>query len=242
MARWRADGVVEFLGRADHQVKIRGFRIELGKIEAVLEQHPSVHEAVVLAQEITTGDKRLVAYVVSSTTGELDTNELRRFVQAKLPEYMVPSAIISLEALPVTPNGKVDREALHLPDDISFVRENTYLAPRDTVEYKLVQIWEQLLGVSSIGVQDSFFTLGGHSLLAVRLMAQIRQQFGQDLPLASCSANRQSSDWRHDYAVGSLSSKRPLWWKFSQTEPSVRSSACIQRVVVFCPIWIWLKN
>jgi len=181
LARYRPDGNIEFLGRADHQVKIRGFRIELGEIEAVLGQHPAVREAVVLAREDPPGEKRLVAYVVADSTAD----ELRRFLKGKLPEYMVPAMVLLLEAVPVTPNGKVDRRALPVPDRSRPELEKAFVAPRDDLELQLAQIWEEVLGVRSVGVRDNFFELGGHSLLAVRLFALIEKRLGKKLPLTA---------------------------------------------------------
>ncbi|MGA3164142.1 MAG: amino acid adenylation domain-containing protein [Verrucomicrobiota bacterium] len=181
LARYRPDGNIEFLGRADHQVKIRGFRIELGEIEAVLGQHPAVREAVVVAREDVPGEKRLVAYVVADSTAD----ELRRFLKDKLPEYMVPAVVVLLEALPVTPNGKVDRRALPAPDRSRPELEKAFVAPRDDLELQLTHIWEEVLGVRPVGVRDNFFELGGHSLLAVRLFALIEKRLGKKLPLTA---------------------------------------------------------
>jgi amino acid adenylation domain-containing protein len=181
LARYRPDGNIEFLGRVDHQVKIRGFRIELGEIEAVLGQHPAVREAVVLAREDAPGEKRLVAYVVADSTAD----ELRRFLKDKLPEYMVPAVVVLLEALPVTPNGKVDRRALPAPDRSRPELEKAFVAPRDDLELQLAHIWEEVLGVRPVGVTDNFFELGGHSLLAVRLFALIEKRLGKKLPLTA---------------------------------------------------------
>jgi len=186
-ARYLSDGNIEFLGRLDHQVKIRGFRIELGEIEAVLTQHPEVREVVVIAWEDQPDDKHLVAYVVPNQ--EVETQHflslLRRFLKEKLPDYMIPSAFVMLETLPLTPNGKVDRRALPAPDKSHRSFEEGFVPPRNSLEQQLVQIWEDVLDVHLVGVRDNFFELGGHSLLAVRLMAQIQQQFGKNLPLAA---------------------------------------------------------
>ena len=184
LARYLPDGNIEFLERIDNQVKIRGFRIELGEIEAVLAQHDNVREAVVIAREDIPGDKRLVAYLTTNDAKNT-INDLRSFLKTKLPEYMIPGAFVLLEAMPLTPNGKVNRRGLPVPDASSLVRETSFVAPRDSVELQLAQIWSKILGVSPIGVQDNFFDLGGHSLLAVRLMAEIEQQFGKNLSLAA---------------------------------------------------------
>jgi len=185
LARVRADGNVEFLGRIDHQVKIRGFRIELGEIEAVLERHPSVLHAVVVAREDTPGDKRLVAYVVPQPAVVLTSAELRRHLQQAVPDYMVPSAFVQLGTLPLTPNGKVDRKALPAPKATDFEADRNYVAPRDATELKLARLWEQVLGVRPIGVTTSFFDLGGRSLLAARLFMRITNEFGKDLPIST---------------------------------------------------------
>ncbi|NET35554.1 MAG: amino acid adenylation domain-containing protein [Cyanothece sp. SIO1E1] len=184
IARYLPDGNIEFLGRIDNQVKIRGFRIELGEIEAVLNTHPQVQQALVVARKDTPGNKQLVAYLVSSQLAP-SQDELRHFLKQELPDYMVPSAFVSLAALPLTPNGKVDRRALPAPDVANFTSEASFVAPRDSLELQLAQLWADVLGVAPIGVRDSFFDLGGHSLLAVNLMTQIEQQFGQQLSLSA---------------------------------------------------------
>ncbi|MBV9385234.1 MAG: amino acid adenylation domain-containing protein, partial [Chroococcidiopsidaceae cyanobacterium CP_BM_ER_R8_30] len=186
LVRYLPDGNIEFLGRMDHQVKIRGFRIEPGEIEAVLSQHATVRDTVVLAREDIPGNKQLVAYVVLHK-GEASTpSELRRCLKERLPEYMVPSAFVMLETLPLTPNGKVDRQALPAPDQTNSISilERTFLAPRDSIELQLTRIWQEILGTRSIGVRDNFFDLGGHSLIAVSLFEKIKKIFGKNLPLA----------------------------------------------------------
>jgi aspartate racemase len=185
LARYGPDGNIEFLGRKDHQVKIRGFRIELGEIEATLSQHPSVMQSVIIAREDTPNEKRLVAYVVPDEGQSLTASDLRTFLRAKLPKHMVPSLYVTLEALPLTPSGKVNRRALPAPDTARSELEKTFITPRDTLELQLVVIWEQVLGIQSISVRDNFFDLGGHSLLSVHLLARIRKEFGAELPLAT---------------------------------------------------------
>jgi len=185
LTRWLEDGNIEYLGRMDFQVKIRGFRIELGEIEAVLGQHPGIKEAIVVAREDRLGDKRLIAYVVADRQAELSANELRGFVQEKLPGYMVPSAVVTLDALPVTTSGKLDRKALPLPEQPRTEKSTGYVAPRTLYEEALAKMWGELLGVAGIGIHDNFFDLGGHSITAVRLLAQIQKRFGQELPLNS---------------------------------------------------------
>jgi aspartate racemase len=184
-ARYLPDGSIEFLGRVDHQVKIRGFRIEPGEIEATLGQHPAVREAVVLAQEEPSGEKRLVAYVVAERELFLTANELRDFLKQKLPEYMVPSTCVLLDTLPLMLNGKVDRRALPAVGRARPELAKALVAPRDALELQLTHLWEEVLGIQSIGVRDNFFELGGHSLAAVRVFALIENRLGKRLPLAA---------------------------------------------------------
>jgi amino acid adenylation domain-containing protein len=186
LARYRPDGNIEFLGRMDHQVKIRGFRIELEEIEAAVQEHIGVSQCVVVAPEDAAGEKRLVAYVVPvDTHGAPAIAELRDFLKQKLPDYMVPAAFVMLQNLPLTPNGKINRKALAERDVVAarFGRGQQFVAPVTLLELKLTQIWQQILGVSSVGVRDNFFDLGGHSLLAVRLISEIRKWFDQSIPL-----------------------------------------------------------
>jgi acyl carrier protein len=161
----------------DTQVKIRGFRVEPGEVEAVLRAWPGVREAAVVVREDAPGDRRLVAYVA----GEVATDEVREHLRGRLPEHMVPSAFVRLDALPLTANGKLDRKALPAPEFESA--EDRYVAPRTPVEEVLAGIWAQVLRVDRVGVHDSFFDLGGHSLLATRLLAQIQTTFGLDLSI-----------------------------------------------------------
>lgn len=184
LVRYLSDGNIEYLGRLDHQVKIRGFRIELGEIEALLAQHPNIQQTVVIARVDNPENQRLVAYIVPHPEQTPTTDELRHFLKQKLPEYMVPSAFVLLDTLPLTPNGKIDRRALPAPDSTRLDSENTYVAPRDQLEFQLTKIWEQVLGIQPIGVRDNFFELGGHSILAVKLFWQIEKTFSKNLPLA----------------------------------------------------------
>ena len=176
---------MEFLGRIDNQVKVRGFRIELGEIEAVLCAHAAVREAVVMAREDAPGDKRIVAYIVprEDLPGFREANQegLRAHLRARLPEYMVPSAFVMLEALPLTPSGKVDRRALPVPERASSERE--YIAPRTATEEKLSTLCAELLRVERVGMEDDFFELGGHSLLATQFISRVRAEFQVELAL-----------------------------------------------------------
>jgi amino acid adenylation domain-containing protein/non-ribosomal peptide synthase protein (TIGR01720 family) len=171
LARHLADGRVEFLGRIDHQVKVRGFRIELGDIEAALDQHPAVAQAVVVVREDNPGNKQLAAYLTTAAgTEPPSVSDLRAHLKDKLPEYMIPALFTFLEALPLTPNGKVDRRALPAPDKAAAARE--YVAPRDDKERFFCDLWQELLGLERVGINDDFFELGGDSLLVIRVVTK----------------------------------------------------------------------
>ena len=182
LARYLPNGELEYLGRIDNQVKIRGFRIELGEIEALLASHPQIWETVVLVWDDTTGDKRLVAYIVPQPEITIIIDEIRQFLKAKLPDYMVPNAFVILAALPLTANGKIDRRALPPPESGSEASDK-YVAPRTPMEEILATIWSEVLKVEKVGINDNFFELGGHSLLATQLVAQIRDRLEIELPL-----------------------------------------------------------
>ena len=184
LARFTPDGTIEVLGRMDHQVKIRGFRIEAGEIEIRLNEHPSVRQAAVVAREDVPGEKTLVAYIVASST-TIPTNELRVFLAERLPDYMIPSSFVVLDRLPLTPNGKIDRQALPAPEKTEAIVRGNFVAPRDSIEQALANIWSEVLKVKRVGIHDDFFELGGHSLLAVRLFGQITKLTGKDLPLVT---------------------------------------------------------
>ncbi|EIA2553492.1 amino acid adenylation domain-containing protein [Salmonella enterica] len=189
LARWRRDGTIEYLGRNDHQVKLRGFRIELGEIEACLQAHPAVRECIVMVREDRTGEKRLVAYIVANADlGTSPVAVLRAHASQTLPEFMVPTAIVTLPAFPLTPNGKVDRNAMPEPD-LTSLATREYAAPKGHVEMALAEIWQQLLGVSRVGRTDHFFELGGHSLLALRLIEGINATLGVEFALRDLFAN-----------------------------------------------------
>jgi amino acid adenylation domain-containing protein/non-ribosomal peptide synthase protein (TIGR01720 family) len=180
LARWLANGNLEYLGRIDDQVKVRGYRIELGEIESVLHQHASIRHAVVLAREDHCGNKRLVGYVVPAD--EFDQDVIQDFLLSKLPEYMVPLLWVELKELPVTPNGKVDRKALPDPD-LANQTGAAFIAPRNETEEKLASIWQALLDLDEVGVNDDFFDVGGHSLLAIRLISSIRRELGVEISI-----------------------------------------------------------
>ncbi|QQZ39834.1 amino acid adenylation domain-containing protein [Pseudomonas sp. SK3(2021)] len=181
LARWNGQGELEYLGRNDDQVKVRGFRIELGEIEARLAACAGVREAVVIAREDEPGDKRLVAYLVGTEGAELDAAALREQLLRSLADYMLPSAFVQLDALPLTTNGKLDRKALPAPDSTALARRG-FEAPQGEVEQRIAAIWQELLKVERVGRHDNFFELGGHSLLAVKLIERMRQlELGADV-------------------------------------------------------------
>jgi amino acid adenylation domain-containing protein len=191
LVRYRPGGTVEYLGRIDHQVKVRGFRIELGEIESVLDRHAHVQDSVVVAREDVPGDRRIVAYLVPGEAvsseiekeADLTPGALRSFLRETLPEYMVPSAFVTLEGLPLSPSGKVDRDALPAPDRSRPEIERVYVAPRNETEETLARLCSELLRVEKVGVYDGFFELGGHSLLATQLVSRVRDAFQVELPL-----------------------------------------------------------
>jgi amino acid adenylation domain-containing protein len=185
LVRYQPDGQLEFIGRIDQQVKVRGYRIELGEIEAVLQRHPAVREAVVVAWANAAGEKELVAYLTGSSVPAV--GELRAHLLKTLPDYMVPVAFVTLSTLPLTPNGKIDRQALPAPAGGRFARPTEVAAT--ATEQKLAQLWSELLGVEKIGRQDNYFELGGHSLLAVRMIFRLRDELGVELPVKAIAAH-----------------------------------------------------
>jgi amino acid adenylation domain-containing protein len=180
LARYLPDGKIEYLGRIDNQVKLRGFRIELGEIEALLNQNEAVQSSCVIVREDNLGDKRLVAYVVPQPEINLTINEIRQFLRAKLPDYMVPTAFVLLDTFPLTPNGKIDRRALPVPD---LQSQGEYIAPRNPIEEKMAQIWAEVLKLKRVSIEDNFFELGGHSLLATQVISRLQETFEIVLPL-----------------------------------------------------------
>jgi amino acid adenylation domain-containing protein len=226
LARYLPSGDMEYVGRIDHQIKIRGFRIELGEIESALVRHPGVREAVVLAREGGV-EKRLVAYVTARDEA-LNAGDLRDSLRDRLPEYMIPSAFVFLQDLPLTSNGKVDRKSLPAPESAPNGQTTAYIAPRNAIETELAGIFSNLLGKDHIGVDDSFFDLGGHSMIAVRLMIDIEKAFGRKLPLqllfesATVGAIAQAL-FKHDASAG---------WATVRTVTPI--SAQSRRIPMFC--------
>jgi len=177
------DGNLEYINRLDNQVKVRGFRIELGEIETTLSSSPVVSQSVVVVREDQPGDVRLVAYYVISQNQKVTVTELRDFLQSALPAYMIPQLFIELDELPVTPNGKIDRKALPQPADVNSGSDTEYVAAEDEIEKSIVAIWESIIGINGIGVNDDFFAIGGHSLLATQVISRIKNDFDIELPL-----------------------------------------------------------
>ncbi len=185
MGRYLPDGNIEFLGREDFQVKVQGYRIELGEIEALLQRHEGVENCAVTVREDRPGEKRLVGYAVRKTGLHLSSAELREYLRAKLPEYMVPATLVFMDRFPITPNGKVDRKALPAPVHAFGQSGSPSASPRDELEARLSNLWAKILGIHPVGLRDSFFELGGSSLMAVRLFSELRKQFGKNLSLSS---------------------------------------------------------
>ena len=207
LARYRPNGDIDYIGRKDHQVKLRGFRIELGEIEAIIEAHPSVAEAVVLAIK-DSNDHRLAAYYVTSSDAQITPDELRSYLRESLPHYMVPSSIVELPAMPLNGNGKIDRQRLASEVIVPQTDCDAGGEPKNELQLKLTWIWQKVLGTQSIGIKDNFFDLGGHSLAAVRVFSEIERSLGSRLPLATLfkaptieqlSALIEGDDWRSSW-------------------------------------------
>ncbi|HET7462338.1 MAG TPA: condensation domain-containing protein, partial [Longimicrobium sp.] len=224
LGRWLADGTIEFAGRNDFQVKVRGHRVELGEIEARLLEHPSVREAVVLVREDAPGDRRLVAYFVA-TDQALDAQALRSHLAAGLPEYMVPAAFVRLEALPLTPTGKVDRRALPAPEGDAYAARGYEAPVVGETEAAVAQVWAEVLGVERVGRHDHFFELGGHSLLAMRTISRLRQVLGAEVAMGDLFARPVLADFAGGLdlaartelpAIGPADRSGPLALSFAQ--------------------------
>ncbi len=258
IARWLPDGRLECLGRADYQVKIRGFRIELGEIETNLEAHPDVSKAVVVAREDQPGDKRLVAYVIGHEGAHLDTATLRDHVKAHLPAYMVPSAVVTMTAFPLTPNGKVDRKALPAPAQTKQESSRQLVGAQTDSEIMLVDMWRELLGVESISVFDNFFDLGGHSLQTFQVSTRIEEKTGYKIePITLRMQSLKQLAASIDIATGRVqpssnghvadeqqTASNELPYFFSSGNESLygvyyqaQADSAVKRGVVVCPPW-----
>lgn len=185
LARFLPDGQIAFLGRVDEQVKIRGFRVEPAEIVTALDQHPAVKASIVLAREVQQGDKRLIAYFVPAAKLQPTHTDLRNFVAARLPDYMVPATFVKLDSLALNPSGKVDRAALPEPNAGNILRDNAFVEPQTSIQKRVTEILEGLLHVDQVSAEDNFFLLGGHSLLGAELIAKVRDAFNVDLSLRS---------------------------------------------------------
>ena len=207
LARWSHAGEIEFLGRADFQIKLRGFRIEPGEVEHALTRHPAVREAVVTVREDRPGDKRLVGYVVADSGVEMPAAwQLQQFVRERLPDYMVPSALVTLSSIPLTANGKVDRRRLPRPE----ANRAAYRAPETSREVALCGLFAEILGVERVGVDDDFFALGGHSLLATRFAARARSDLGVEIPIRTIFAAPTVAELARRWDGLSTSVRKPL--------------------------------
>ncbi|MEO5816461.1 MAG: amino acid adenylation domain-containing protein [Gemmatimonadaceae bacterium] len=238
LARWLADGVVEYLGRLDFQVKLRGFRIELGEIEAALSAHPDVREVVVVANDDLPGGAALIAYYSTRGDTKPTAAELRALLRGSLPEYMVPAAFVALDTLPLSPSGKVDRKALPVPEELAAVPA-AFVAPRDGTEEQVAAIWREVLHVEQVGVHDDFFDIGGHSLLALRVLGRVRQRLGAHISLRAMFGARTieqfarlvasaTADNRDDIAttadrIGPMTHGQELLWLLHRATPELTS-------------------
>jgi amino acid adenylation domain-containing protein/non-ribosomal peptide synthase protein (TIGR01720 family) len=231
LARYQGDGNIEFIGRIDNQVKIRGFRIELEEIETVLNQHPGINKTVVIAY-VEADNKRLIAYIVPEQNSSPTTNELRAFLQSKLPDYMIPAVFMRLKVLPLTANGKVDRQALLKPDLSRIEGEENFVAPRNSVEQKLVQLWTQVLKISEVSIYDNFFELGGDSILSMQIIAKARQAGLQLTPkdifdhqtiaeLAAIAQNNKVIHAEQGLVTGDIPLTPIQQWFFAQNQPDI---------------------
>jgi acyl carrier protein len=208
---------LEYLGRQDAQVKVRGYRIELGEIEIVIGQYPLVRQAIVVAREDQPGDKRLVAYIVPASGAALDADKLRGYLREKLPNYMLPSAFVRMEAFPLTVNGKIDRKALPVPE-MGTLGDQEYIAPRSQTEQTLSKIWMDVLGIPRVSMEDNFFDVGGNSLSAIRVMARIQDKFKIAVPVRRIFELSRLSELAVYVEFGLLSQKQSLGSKEGTSE------------------------
>ena len=207
LTRTLPTGAIEFLGRIDHQVKVRGMRVELGEIDAALESHPAVRDAVVVVREVAAGDQRLVAYLVAHDEAPA-APELRRFLAQRLPDYMLPTSFVVLETMPLTPSGKVDRKALPALDGARPELEESYVAPASALQEALTEIFATVLRIDRVGIHDDFFALGGHSLLATQVVARVRDDLGLEVPLRTLFETPTVAGWAETIEALSLDPKQ----------------------------------
>jgi len=207
-ARYKFDGKIEFLGRIDHQVKVRGYRIELGEVETALTSHPAIKEAVVISRKDVTGDQRLVGYFTNGEGAEPAISDLQAFLRKKLPEYMAPSALVKLDRIPLTPNGKLDRKALPEPESL-VLKAAELEEPQTSLEKVVAHTWTEVLRIERVGVRQNFFELGGHSLLATQVVSRIREALQVDLPLRVLFENPTIVEFAEAIEMERLAGNRP---------------------------------
>lgn len=183
LARWLPGGILDFLGRNDNQVKLHGVRVELGELEGILSAHSDVREVAVLLREDVPGDKRIVAYLSAADEHTLEMVEIRRYMQERVPAYLLPAAFIEMKTFPLTGNGKIDRIALPAPDGSRPQLREPYVAPQTIAEQAVTSIWQQVLQLDQVGARDNFFQLGGQSILAIQIIQRINQLFAINLPM-----------------------------------------------------------
>jgi amino acid adenylation domain-containing protein len=226
LARRLPDGTIDYLGRIDHQVKLRGFRIELGEIEAVLAGHPRVRDAAVLLRDDAVGDKYLAAYVAFHAGEHVPVGELRRFLLAQLPEYMVPARFVALDAMPLTHSGKLDRKSLPDPET-SAVAADAFVAPRDALEESIAAVWRSVLGVGRVGVHDDFFESGGHSLKVVTLLTRLKDELGL--------ANLTQLDFHREPTIAAIATSASRPAETGRTlVPLLRAGAAATQLTLVC--------
>ncbi len=243
LGRMKPDGCLEFLGRSDFQVKVRGYRVELEEVEAVLSRHPAVQETAVIAYEDDSGDNSLAAYIVINQEQETTISELNRFMKEKLPEYMIPSHFVMLDEMPLTSNGKVNRQALPKLEAVRPELEEDFVPPRDDLEIRLTRIWEDIIGIEPVGVKDNFFDLGGHSLHIMSLFTQIQRMFDRNLSpstlLQSPTVEQLASILRHERAEESSSSLVAIQPDGSR-QPLFCIHACDGEVLIYRKLSLYL--
>jgi len=227
MGKYLPDGAIEFYGRVDFQVKVRGFRIELAEIESVLAEHSAIEDVVVLAKKDKAGENRLVAYIVPDHKPLPDNHEIREFLKSRMPEYMVPTAFVTLEAFPLTPNGKIDRKALPEPEEFRVSSEATYVKPRTELESVVATIWQEVLQMEKVGINDNFFDLGGHSLTMVKVHSALCEKLGRDISIVEMFKYPTVRTLAR--FLGEDQDKKPVFEEKEQRAKSQRDALNVQR-------------